>query len=96
MPDHVHLLLIPLPDEDGPFTIAQIMQAVKGASAHRVNKLLGRRGKIWQEESFDRALRKEERVDYRLDYMLQNPVRAGLVGSPLEYCWLWRNTEGPR
>lgn len=92
MPDHVHLLLTPLGDEDGPFTITQIMQTIKGASAHRVNKLLGRKGKVWQEESFDRALRREERVGYRLDYMLQNPVRAGLAENPLDYRWLWRNT----
>jgi putative transposase len=92
MPDHVHLLLTPLGDEDGPFTTPRIMQAIKGASAHRVNKLPGRKGRVWQEESFDRALRKEETVGYRLDYMLQNPVRAGLVENPLDYRWLWRNT----
>jgi putative transposase len=92
MPDHVHLLLTPLGDEDGPFTITQIMQTIKGASAHRVNKFLARKGKVWQEESFDRALRREERVGYRLDYMLQNPVRAGLAENPLDYRWLWRNT----
>ena len=94
MPDHVHVLLAPLGDEDGPFTITRIMQTIKGASAHGVNKLLGRRGRVWQEESFDRAVRTEERVGYRLDYMLGNPVRAGLVANPLDYRWMWRNTGG--
>ena len=49
--------------------MAEIMQAIKGASAHRVNKLLNRRGRVWQEESFDRALRKEDQVQEKLFYM---------------------------
>ena len=61
------------------------MQAIKGASAHGINKLLNRRGKVWQEESFDRALRKEEQFEEKVYYMLENPVRAGLVSNPLDY-----------
>jgi putative transposase len=90
MPDHVHLALVPLCRPQGPIPIAEIMQAIKGASAHRTNKLLNRHGKVWQEESFDRALRKEEQVEQKLYYMLENPVRAGLVNNPLDHPWTWR------
>jgi REP element-mobilizing transposase RayT len=90
MPDHVHLALVPLCRPQGPIPIAEIMQAIKGASAHRINKLLKRRGQVWQEESFDRALRKEEQFEAKLYYMLENPVRAGLVSNPLDYPWIWR------
>jgi putative transposase len=69
------------------------MQAIKGASAHRINKLLNRQGKVWQEESFDRALRREEQVQEKLFYILDNPVRAGLVSNPLDYRWVWRRTS---
>ena len=93
MPDHVHMVLAPKYDADGPVSIAEIMQAIKGASAHRINKALGRRGKIWEEESFDRALRWEESVVDKVDYILGNPVGAGLATNPLEYRWLWRETE---
>jgi hypothetical protein len=72
------------------------MQAIKGASAHRINKFLNRRGKVWQEKSFDRALRKEEQFTAKLYYMLENPVRAGLVSNPLDYPWIWRRTEPRR
>jgi putative transposase len=92
MPDHVHLALVPVYLPDGPIPIAEIMQTIKGASAHRINRLLNRRGK---EESFDRALRKEEHVQEKLFYMLENPVRAGLVGNPLDYPWIWRRTSLP-
>ena len=90
MPDHVHLALVPLRLSCGPVPIAEIMQVIKGASARRINKLLNRRGRVWQEESFDRALRKEEQFEEKLYYMLENSVRAGLVGDPLDYPWIWR------
>ncbi len=92
MPDHVHQVLAPQYDANGPVSIAEIMQAIKGASAHRINKLLGRKGRVWEEESFDRALRQEESIDDKVDYILGNPVGAGLAGNPLEYRWLWRET----
>ena len=92
MPDHVHIVLVPKCDADGSFTIAEIMQAIKGASAHRINKALGRKGKVWEEESFDRALRREESIEAKICYILANPVGAGLVENPLKYRWLWRDT----
>ena len=93
MPDHVHLALVPARSPWGPVPIAEIMQAIKGASAHQINKLQNRRGKVWQEESFDRALRKEEQLTEKLYYMLEHPVRAGLVSNPLNYPWIWRRTR---
>ena len=93
MPDHVQMVLGPKYDANGPVSIAEIMQAIKGASAHRINKALGRRGKIWEEESFDRALRWEESVVDKVDDIFGNPVGAGRATNPLEYRWLWRETE---
>ena len=95
MPDHVHLVFSPLGDESGPFSIAGIMQAIKGASAHRINKLLGRIGYVWQQESFDRVLRREESIGDKVQYILDNPVRAGLVKLPWEYRWLWPRMGQP-
>ena len=89
MPDHVHLVLVPTYDEDGQVSIPEVMQTVKGASAHLINKALGRKGRVWQEESFDRALRREEAIDIKVEYIINNPVRAGLVKSPSAYRWLW-------
>ena len=60
----------------------------------QINRALGRRGKVWEEESFDRALRREESIGDKVDYILGNPVGAGLAANPLEYRWLWRDTGG--
>lgn len=93
MPDHVHLALAPAMTRDGPFRIPDIMQAIKGTSAHSINRHFGRKGKVWQEESFDWALRREEALAAKIEYMMDNPVRAGLVSNPLDYKWLWRKTH---
>ena len=88
MPDHVHLLFTPLPSNDGGiYSIPEIMHGVKGESAHRINKTLGRRGSVWQPESFDHIPRTEELGT--VEYIRQNPVRRGLVRDPGDYPWLW-------
>jgi REP element-mobilizing transposase RayT len=89
MPDHVHLIFTPLCAEDSPYSIAEIMQGIKGASAHKINRLLNRSGQVWQRESFDRVLRRDDGVRVKVEYMIQNPVRAGLVRNANEYRWLW-------
>ena len=91
MPDHVHLLLTPMPNEDKReiYSLAELIGAIKGASSHGINRKLGRSGHVWQEESFDHVLRRAEALDEKMMYMLENPVRAGIVGSAREYNWLW-------
>jgi REP element-mobilizing transposase RayT len=92
MPDHVHLLLAPLRDADGwPFPLVDILQCLKGATAHRINRLLYRAGPVWEEESFDHVLRSDESLRDKCEYLRQNPVRAGLVEKPEDYRWLWVN-----
>jgi len=65
------------------------MQGIKSASAHQINRALNRVGQIWQHESFDHVLRREESIEAKVQYICENPVRAGLVKSPEEYPWLW-------
>ena len=90
LPDHVHLLLTPMEDEQGwPCTLPSILKLIKGVSARNVNKLLNHSGPVWQEESFDHVLRSTESFGENLDYVRQNPVRRGLVARPEEYPWLW-------
>ena len=95
MPDHVHLIFTPSidPREMEICSLATIMDAIKGASAHRMNKILGRSGKVWQTESFDHVLRASENLDAKIQYVLENPVRAGLVGEWRLYPWLWKKAE---
>jgi REP element-mobilizing transposase RayT len=98
MPDHVHMIFTPLVKAD-PMevcSLAEIMDAIKGASAHRINNALGRRGCVWQAESFDHVLRSSESLDAKIEYLLLNPVRQGLVSRWSDYPSLWNKpVENP-
>ena len=89
MPEHVHMLFSILIDEsESDPLLYEVLGAIKGASAHKVNKLLGRKGHVWVAESFDRMVRAGEYERYR-NYIIMNPVRRGLVSNPDDYKWLW-------
>jgi REP element-mobilizing transposase RayT len=92
MPDHVHLIFTPLVDKQAMevCSLAEIMDSIKGASAHKINKTLGRSGRVWQAESFDHVVRSSEGLDAKIQYVLENPKRRGLVGERTDYPWLWK------
>ena len=91
MPDHVHVVFTPLINElkREIYSLAEIMDGIKGASSHLINRALNRGGKVWQTESFDRALRSYEKLDEKILYILDNPVRKSLVSKASEYQWGW-------
>jgi REP element-mobilizing transposase RayT len=91
MPDHVHMIDSPLRREDGwSYTLPEIMKAIKGRAARQINVALKRSGPVWQEELFDHVLRSNDSLVDRVEYVCQNPVRAGLVRTEGEYRWVWK------
>jgi REP element-mobilizing transposase RayT len=92
MPDHVHMIFTPLINQQAReiYSLASIMDAIKGASSHKINRALGRKGSVWQSESFDHVLRSSESLDAKVAYILANPLRAGLATKWEEYRWMWR------
>ena len=82
MPNHVHLLILPL------VPVPVIMRWLKGSTARSANKVLGRTGEpFWQDESYDHYLRNSRRLDRCISYIEANPVAAGLVSSA--ELWRW-------
>jgi putative transposase len=75
MPDHVHLITTPYDD----VWLDEVIGAMKSASSHIINRLLGHRGHVWLSEGFDHILRSDESLVEKAEYIGQNPVRAGLV-----------------
>jgi hypothetical protein len=71
------------------FSLAEIMNGIKGSSAHTVNRLLKRRGRVWQPESFDRLLRSNESARSKAQYICGNPLRAGIAAIGADYPWRW-------
>jgi REP element-mobilizing transposase RayT len=74
MPTHVHCLIEPL----GDFPLSKVMMSIKTASARRANGCLGKNGRFWQEESYDRIVRSEAQYAHFVRYIQANPVKARL------------------
>lgn len=74
MPNHVHALVRPIEGH----TLSDILHSWKSYSAKQVNEALGRTGKVWQEESFDHAVRNGAQLERFSTYIAQNPVMAKL------------------
>ena len=74
-------------------TLAAIMKSLKGFTAREANKLLGRKGTFWQAESYDREIRDSREFWRVIKYILNNPVKAGLVRDWREYPFSWLAPE---
>ena len=81
MPDHVHLLFKPL---EG-FDPSRILKGIKGVSARLLNRHRNTTGRVWQDESWDRIIRDVAEFDEKLQYMVDNAVKAGLVTEGSQY-----------
>ena len=92
MPNHVHLILRPLPAPDGPaFGLDTILQGIKGFTARGANALLKRRGAFWQREYYDHVVRDRKEWIALAEYILGNPVAAQLCRTPND--WPWSNAR---
>ncbi|MFP4259603.1 MAG: REP-associated tyrosine transposase [Opitutales bacterium] len=81
MPDHLHLFCAP-----NTYPIEPLSKWV-GYWKSRVASLGTYRGakKLWQKNFWDRQLRGHESYSEKWHYVLNNPVRAGLVDAPEEW-----------
>ncbi|HXC99557.1 MAG TPA: primosomal protein N', partial [Verrucomicrobiae bacterium] len=97
MPDHVHLLIQPLPVQKAGVAavhpLSEILHSIKSFSAHEANKVMKRKGPVWTDESFDRMIRSESDLHEKWEYIWNNPRVLGLVGPLEEYPFIW--TPGP-
>src|SRR5437660_2192937 len=88
MPNPVHWLIRPLAPVPVP------MRWLKGSTARNANRILGRTGQpFWQDESFDRYLRRSSQIERTIDYIENNPVSARLV-LPGELALVQRGLAG--
>jgi REP element-mobilizing transposase RayT len=82
MPNHVHLLLTPHTN------VSSLLCSLKGYSARQANKILASSGQpFWQNESYDHLVRTGEEFRRIERYIINNPVKAGLVESAEKFLW---------
>jgi putative DNA methylase len=83
MPNHVHLLLETIPD----WPLENLIFSWKSWTAREANKVLRRNGVFWQRDYHDRYIRDGEHFDSAMQYLEQNPVKAGLCGRAEDWRW---------
>lgn len=97
MSNHVHVVFTPLTMQSSRTdvvnsaenynSLSSIMQSLKGYTAHKANRLLGRSGAFWQQESYDHVVRDASEWQRIITYVLNNPVKAGLVDTWEKWQW---------
>jgi len=106
MSNHVHLVFKPFLDEKNISVkhqqagslqyesseppLAVIMHSLKSYTANEANKILKRSGAFWETESYDHVIRDEKEYHRVIAYVLNNPVKAGLVKDWREWQWNWK------
>jgi len=81
MPNHVHVLMRPLPG----YELEKILQSIKSYTATKINRILGLAGHLWMRESYDHIVRDFEQLEAFQRYIEANPIKAGL--QPNEYVY---------
>lgn len=90
MPNHAHLVFAPLPKDEGEYhALSMIMHGLKGYTGWEANDILGLREHFWQHESYDHYVRDAYELARVVDYVLWNPVKAGLAESWEEWPWTY-------
>jgi REP element-mobilizing transposase RayT len=90
MSNHVHLECTLAP---GAPALYRIMQSHKSFTAVKANRLLGRSGSFWMEESYDRVIRNKREFHNRVRYTLRNPVAARLVADWRDWPYTYVHPE---
>ena len=85
MPNHVHALM--RNERGANHRLNEHLGVLKGYTAREANRVLNRQGAFWMDENFDHWCRSEvERTGY-VEYIRQNPVKAGFVARPEDWPW---------
>ncbi len=84
MPEHAHLLVIATKPTSDLVSFVRLFKQLS-----EFGYRLRRNGRLWQRSFYDHVLRKEESLASVTDYILQNPVRRGLVQDESNYAYSW-------
>ena len=94
MPNHVHAVFAPNNDEAGrPLALQAIMKSLKRYTSGQANDVLGRQGQFWQYENYDHVIRNAAEWERVITYVLNNPVKAGLVETWEQWPWTFYRAE---
>jgi hypothetical protein len=79
MPDHFHALITPAP----AVSLEKAMQFIKGGFSFRLKS----KHDVWMRSFNESQIMTEEKFISCARYIEANPVRRGLVATPMDYCF---------
>jgi len=82
MDNHFHLVL-----QSGKIRISKFMQTLLSSFALKYNYLKRRKGHVFESRFNSFLIDKESYLMGVIKYVLENPVRAGIVQTPADYTW---------
>ena len=95
MPNHVHVLFQPL----NGWSVAKIVASWKKFTARKISDSFKSEtgvsvevSQVWHREYWDRYIRDKSHFYQAMEYIHQNPVKAGLVDMPEG--WPWSSVRG--
>jgi len=83
MTNHIHLLMTPVSKD----SISKTIQYVGRYYVTYVNARYGKSGTLWEGRHKGCIINSEQYLLSCMRYIELNPVRAGMVMTPIEYCW---------
>ena len=82
MPDHLHMA-----GQLRQSTLANVMHMLKGFTGKQLARA-GIETPVWQKGYHDHSLRDDDDYRIRVQYLIDNPVRAGLIRHASDYPFL--------
>lgn len=73
--NHVHVLVVP----DAGFELSDILHSWKSFTANAINRALGRKGVLWQDESYDHLVRSKASLGRITAYILAHEEQGAYV-----------------
>ena len=86
MPSHVHCLASH--QDKALISLERVLGHLKSFTSHEINKIIQRKGSLWEGENFDHWCRAPESEERIKEYIRNNPVKAGLVKTSEEWKWM--------
>ncbi|HUP32899.1 MAG TPA: transposase, partial [Gaiellaceae bacterium] len=90
MPNHYHLVVECLRD-----SLSEALHRVNGRYAQGFNAKYRRSGHLWGDRFALWHVRDDDHLRKTCDYVLANPVRAGLCESVSDWPWSWSRYSSP-
>ena len=81
MPNHVHVII----DVFDGHPLDKVVHSWKSFSAFKANTLMGREGRFWYPDYFDRYIRNEKHLNNAVEYIENIPAKAGRVIDALAW-----------